>query len=122
MSEFMLLFKGGDPVSRKLSPEEMEKHMQKWGVWMKSLGERGHFKGGSPLDIEGKLVKSPKVVTDGPFAEAKDLIGGYIMVEAKDLDEAARLAQDCPIFEDGQNLTDKNAPTVEVRPVKKMDL
>jgi hypothetical protein len=121
MSEFVYLFKGGDPQSRQLSPEEMQKHMTKWTVWMDSLTQRGHMRSGQPLAPGGKLVQGPqRLITDGPFPEAKDLVGGYILVEAKDIQEAAKLAQECPLFEDVQNLTAANAPSVEVRPVMKM--
>lgn len=111
MSEFVYLYRGGE---RATSPEGMQQTMQKWMIWLKSLGEKGHIKdNGQPLDRGGKLVKGKqKIVTDGPFAEAKDVIGGYTLVLAKDLDQAVELSKDCPIFEtDG---------AVEVRPVMKM--
>jgi hypothetical protein len=111
MSEFLYLYRGG---SRPTSPDEGQKMMQKWVAWMKDLSARGHIKdGGHPLEpTTGKVVHGNKSVTDGPFAEAKDLIGGYTLVEAKDLAHAAELAQGCPILERGG--------VVEVRPVMKM--
>jgi hypothetical protein len=112
MSDFMFLFRGGEAVG---SPEQMQQHMQKWRGWMKELGEKGHFKAGEPLEKSGKVVKgSRKAVTDGPFAEAKDLVGGFVIVSAGSLDEAVELSKGCPIFEhDG---------IVEVRPVMKMSM
>jgi hypothetical protein len=112
MSEFVFLYRGGD---RSGSPQEMQQVMQKWMTWMKELGEKGHIKDvGHPLDYTGKVVKGKqkKTVTDGPYAEAKDLVGGYTLVEAKDLAHAAELSMGCPIFERGG--------FVEVRPVMKM--
>jgi hypothetical protein len=110
MSDFMFLFRGGQTGG---SPEQMQQHMQKWRTWMQELGQKGHFKAGEPLDKSGKVVKgSRKAVTDGPFAEAKDLVGGYLIVSARDLDEAVELSKGCPIFE--------NDGIVEVRPVMKM--
>jgi hypothetical protein len=111
MSEFVYLYRGGQ---RDPSPEGMQQMMQKWMTWLKGLAEKGHIKDqGQPLDRAGKLVKGrQKTVTDGPFAEAKDVVGGYTLVLAKDLDEAVELSKGCPIFEtDG---------AVEVRPVMKM--
>jgi len=84
-----------------------------WGTWIGELSKRGQFKGGDPLEPGGKQVKGKKkTVVDGPFAEAKDLIGGYLLVTADSLDDAAELARGCPSLElDG---------TVEVRPIRKM--
>jgi hypothetical protein len=112
MNEFVFLYRGGD---RSGSLQEMQQVMQKWMTWMKELGEKGHIKDvGHPLDHTGKVVKGKqkKTVTDGPYAEAKDLVGGYTLVEAKDLAHAAELSMGCPIFERGG--------FVEVRPVMKM--
>jgi hypothetical protein len=112
MSDFIFLFRGGESVG---SPEQMQKHMQKWQSWMQELGKKGHFKSGEPLEKGGKVVKgSRKLVTDGPFAEAKDLVGGFMLITASTLDEAVELSKGCPIFEhDG---------IVEVRPVMKMSM
>ena len=76
----------------------MQQLMQRWMSWMKELGEKGHIKDiGQPLERAGKLVKGKqKTVTDGPFAEAKDVIGGYTLVQARDLDQAVQLSKGCP--------------------------
>ena len=111
MSQFVFLYRGGQ---RSDSPEQSEKVMQKWVDWMQELAQRGHMKDrGQPLELQGKVVKGKqKVITDGPYAESKDLVGGYTLIEAKDLAQAAELSKGCPIFEtDG---------VVEVRPVMEM--
>jgi hypothetical protein len=90
--------------------------MEKWMAWFKELGAKGHLKDrGQPLERAGKLVKGKKkLVMDGPFAEAKDVVGGFTLIEAKDLGQAVELSKGCPIFEvDG---------AVEVRPVMKLDV
>ncbi len=110
MSEFVYLFRGGMDQG---SPEVMQQHMQKWMGWLKQLTETGHFKAGNPLDKGGKVV-SQKNVTDGPFAEAKDVVGGYLLVEAKDESHAIELSRGCPILAVGG--------TVEVRPVSKLSM
>ena len=109
MSEYVYLFRNGD----KISPEVMQKQMGHWVAWMKELGEKGVLKNpGAPLERSGKLVSgSKKTVTDGLFAEAKDVIGGYMIVEAKDVDHAVELSMGCPIFNVGGG--------VEVRPMMK---
>jgi hypothetical protein len=113
MSEFLFLYRGGDPSG---SPEEMQQTMQKWVAWMKELGDSGNLKAiGNPLEPSGKVVKGKqKTITDGPYAEAKDLVGGYTMVEAKDLTHAAELSKGCPIFDAGG--------FVEVRPIRQINM
>jgi hypothetical protein len=113
MSEFLYVYRGGDGNWNKQSPEEIQKVMQKWMTWMQGLAEKGHLKDrGHPLEPTGKLVSGGgKNVTDGPYAE-KDLVGGFSLVEARDLAQAAELSKGCPILERGG--------AVEVRPIMKM--
>ncbi len=115
MSEFVYLFRSTDAASRAAmgSPEQMQKSMQAWMAWMKQLAEQGHIKDpGHPLERTGKLVKGKqRTITDGPYAEAKDLVNGYTLIEAKDLAQAVELSLGCPILEGGGS--------VEVRPVMK---
>jgi hypothetical protein len=113
MNEFVYLYRGGESGR---SPEQAQKVMQKWMAWFKELAEKGHIKDrGQPLERTGKLVKGKqKTVTDGPFAEAKDIVGGYTLIEARDLDQAVELSKGCPIFEFEGG--------VEVRPVMKLNM
>jgi hypothetical protein len=104
MAQFLFLYRGGTNLrtgAARPSPEQMQQVMQKWAVWMKELETKGHLiDRGHPLDDTGKTVKgtSKKVITDGPYAE-KDLVGGFTLVNAKDLAEATELTAGCPIFE-----------------------
>jgi hypothetical protein len=110
MSEFLYLYRGGQ---RGTSPAESDQIMQKWMAWFKDLTASGNLKdGGQPLEPQGKVVKDKGTVTDGPFAEAKDLVGGYTLIEADTLARAAELAKGCPILERGG--------LVEVRPIMTM--
>ena len=113
MSEFTYLFRGR---AASASPEQAQKTMEKWFAWFKDLGAQGHIKDpGHPLEPTGKVVKgTQKIVNDGPYAESKDVVGGYIIVEAKDLDHAVELSKGCPIFEVGGS--------VEVRPIQKLTM
>jgi hypothetical protein len=110
MSEFTFLFRGSDPAAQ--SPEQMQKSMQKWLAWFKDLGTKGHIKDpGHPLERTGKVVTGKQMsVHDGPYAEAKDIVNGYILVEAADLRHAVELSKGCPILELGGS--------VEVRPIR----
>jgi hypothetical protein len=91
----------------------MQKTTEKWMAWFKHLGENGHIKDpGHPLEHTGKVVKGKqKAVIDGPYAEAKDVIGGFTVIEAKDLAQATELSKGCPILDVGGS--------VEVRPIQK---
>ena len=114
MEKFMYLFRNqGNPMAG-LSESEASEHMQKWGAWMGDLANRGLLIGGEPLYTEGKQVNGKsKIITDGPFIEAKEVVGGYLIVNANTLDDAVELSKDCPIFErDGK---------VEVRQIQKME-
>jgi hypothetical protein len=111
MSEFLYVYRGGDRAA--LSADQMQQVMQKWVTWMQGLAEKGHLKDlGHPLEAAGKLVRGrSKNVTDGPYAE-KDLVGGFSLIEARDLAQAAELSKGCPILErDG---------SVEIRPIMQM--
>ena len=110
MSDYVYLYRGGERPTG--SPEQMQQQVQKWMTWLKQLTEQGHIADpGHPLERAGKLVRGQsKEVIDGPFAEAKDVVGGYTLVRARDLAHAVELTAGCPILE----LT---GGYVEVRPV-----
>ena len=97
MAKFMFVYRGNNDELAKVSPEEMQKVMQQWGAWI----EEGFRKGwlvdaGDALTPEGRCVNSKMVVTDGPFVEAKEIVGGYSIVEAPTIDAAAIIAKGCP--------------------------
>jgi hypothetical protein len=99
-STFLYVFRGGADPNR--SPDEMQRNMQKWATWMEVFAKEGRLRGGDPLEFGGKVVAGKgKTVTDGPYAEAKDVVGGYLLITARDLGHATELARGCPIFEDG---------------------
>ena len=113
MANFIYLFRGDQTAQAAASPEQMEQTMKKWMGWMDNLKKDGHLKGGERLNGTGKVVRGKtKSVTDGPYVEAKDSIGGYLLVQASDLDEAMELSKACPILE-GEG-------SVEVRPIVAM--
>lgn len=113
MTKYLYLFRGGDARRAQQSPEEMQAHMEKWGVWMGGLGEQGILDSGLPLNGDGRVVSNQgQTVTDGPFAEGTEIVGGYLIVNAESLDGAVEISKSCPIFEhDG---------TVEVREIMSM--
>jgi len=108
-SEYMLLFRGTH-WDKDLSPEEIQKIMGQWNAWFERLTLQGKVKSAHPLEREGKLVSGKgRTIADGPFAESKEAIGGYFLLELDDFNEALEIAKECPALEYGV--------TVEVRPV-----
>ncbi len=109
-SEFMLLFRNTQ-LENRLSTDEMQEAMGRLNDWLRRWSERGHLKSGRPLGAEGKTISGPKgrAVADGPYAEAKEAVGGYVLLEAADLDEAMGVAEEWPLLDYGA--------AVEVRPV-----
>jgi|WetSurMetagenome_2_1015567.scaffolds.fasta_scaffold03284_6 hypothetical protein len=117
MKEFLLLFRGGEEgmTAAQQSPEKFQQHMMKWKTWMESLGKQGKFIAGQPLSPEGSVITGTRrVVTDGPFVEGKEIVGGYLMMKATDLSDAIESSKNCPIFDyDG---------VVEVREVQQLSM
>jgi hypothetical protein len=113
MLKFMYIFRGGGYAGAvRPSPTELQEHLAKWTAWTNALLASGRNAGGQPLahPPTGKTIRGrDRVVTDGPYAESKDLVSGTLVLEATSLEEATELARDCPILEfDG---------SVEVRPM-----
>ena len=108
--EYMLIFRGTD-WHKGLSAEQMQQVAGQWMAWFNRLTEQGKAIAGNPLEREGKIVsgKNGRVVADGPFAESKEAIGGYFLLQVKSLDEAVAIAKECPGLAYGA--------VVEVRPV-----
>jgi hypothetical protein len=108
MADFLFIYRGGN--DDQASPDEMQQIMEKWGNWIREAMAKGWMTNpGDALTPEGKIVKSTKIVTDGPFVESKEIVGGYSVVKADSLAAAAELAKGCPALLSGGK--------VEVRPL-----
>ncbi len=116
MEKFMYLFRGGDNHAHNANDSAVaQENMQAWMKWMGELGQKGILVGAEPLQPTGKQVSGKnKVVTDGPYAETKEMVGGYLIVNAKDIDEAVEISKGCPVFNENGK--------VEVRPIQKMEM
>jgi hypothetical protein len=107
-SEYLLLFRSTN-WQKGLSPEAIQQNLDRFTAWFKQLRNDGTFEAGGPLLYGGKIVTGRKVVIDGPFAESKEAIAGFLIVQADSLEQAVQIAEDCPGFRFGQ--------TVEVRTI-----
>ena len=117
MEKFMLIFHlGGTGETYHQTPELQQAQMGKWMAWIEKLNAAGQYVSGEPLVPGGKLVsgKNGNSITDGPYTEGKEVVGGFFIINAKDIDEAAAIAKDYPDFEYGG--------TVQVRQVMKIDM
>src|ERR1700704_3183679 len=111
MEKFMLIFQGG--MSPDSSPELMQAQMGKWMAWIDKLNAAGKYVAGEPLLPGGKLISGKKkTVTDGPYTEGKEIVGGYFVIKAANMDEAVKICDDYPDYEIGG--------TVQVRQVMKL--
>lgn len=108
-SEIMLLFRGTD-WHRDMSPEEMQAAAGRFMAWFERLKAEGKAKAGQPLQNVGRVIsKNGRTLSDGPYAESKEAIGGYFILNVTDMDEAVEIAKQCPGLDIGLQ--------VEVRPV-----
>jgi hypothetical protein len=113
MEKFMFIFHGGMPSDA--SPEQMQANMGKWFAWIEKLSKDGRYVSGEPLLPGGKLIQGKnKSVTDGPYTEGKELVGGFFIVNATDMNEAVKLCDDYPDYEIGGS--------IQVRQVLKIDM
>lgn len=93
---YLLIFRGTDWY-QGLSPEQMQQVMDQWMNWFHRLQQEGRCAGGNPLEPQGKIVAGHNgVITDGPFAEAKETVGGYFLLTVPTMDEAVAIARECP--------------------------
>ncbi len=96
MKEFMMIFRNEKSNNLKPSPEQMQSMVKQWQDWIGGIAAQGKFISTNALGFEGKTVDSKGVITDGPYAEIKEIVGGYIIVKAKNLDDAVKLSEGCP--------------------------
>jgi hypothetical protein len=113
MNEFALIFRNDFHPEAKYSPDEMQEIMKQWQTWMGGMAANGQLaNSGTRLGGDGKTVKPAAVVTNGPYAEIKEMITGLIVVKAGDIDEATELAKSCPILHAGGNVEVRNIITM----------
>lgn len=105
MKQYMLLLHDNTELWSELSPEEMQKVIERYVAWNRTLTQKGVMAGGKKLtDEPGKVIRmraSQLKVTDGPYSEGKEVLGGFFIVKAESYDAAVALATDCPHLDYG---------------------
>ena len=114
MKEFMMIFRSEKSDAPKPSPEQMQEMVKQWQDWIGGIAAQGKFVSTNALGHEGQTVSSNGVVSDGPYSEIKEIVGGYIIVKADNLKDAVKLSEGCPTLAIGGK--------VEVRDVMVFDM
>ena len=115
---FLLLFRNaGSDTHEPLSSGERAELTKAWNDWYEDLALKGKVQHGRPLGLQGRVVSGTRgqLVTDGPYAETKEVVGGYFFLSVADIDEATEIAKKCPGLPLG--LTVEVRPVVDVSPV-----
>lgn len=115
---FLLLFRNAGPETHQhLSADERQQMTKAWNDWYDGLAAKGKVQHGRPLGPQGRVVSGARGewVLDGPFAETKEVVGGYFFITVAGIDEATEIAQMCPGLSLG--LTVEVRPIVDVSPV-----
>jgi hypothetical protein len=113
MKDFLLLFRNDMTPMSKRSPEEMQESMKLWMDWIGGIAAQNKLVDrGNKLEYDGKVMQSNQVVTDGPYTEIKEVLGGYTVVRAESLEEATELAKGCPILGMGGNVEIRQIATM----------
>jgi len=110
MKEFVMLFRQPDTDNSTMTVEQSQATMKKWEDWLGGIAAQGKLSSpGNRLGSGGKVLKPNGIISDGPFVELKEKLGGYILIKAQDIDDATTLAHGCPAL-DAQG-------SVEIRPM-----
>ena len=97
MAKFLFIYRGNPANMANVPPEELQQTMQKWGAWIGEAMQKGWMVDpGDGLKDNGRVVDAKKVITDGPFVESKEIVGGYSVVVADNIDAATALTKGCP--------------------------
>jgi len=114
MEKFLLLVREDINMLKQIGETGRYKNMCEMMKWVESLAESGNYTGGEPLVMTGKYVSRDDMPSDGPFIESKESISGYLFLQAENIEQAASIAQSCPLVMQGKMI-------IEVRPVMTID-
>ena len=114
MNEFLLIFRSPAMTDFQPSPEQIQASIKKWQDWIGGIAAQGKFVSTQRLGSSGKVLKPGDVVTDGPYAELKEMVGGFLILKADALDEAVELAKGCPVLEYGGHVEVRDLMAVNV--------
>lgn len=113
MKDYLLIYRADFSFMGTRTPEEVQANTKRWMDWIGSIAAQNKLTDrGNRLDPSGKVLKGDNLVTNGPYAEIKETIGGYSIIKADSYEAAIELAKGCPVLTMGGN--------VEVREISVM--
>jgi hypothetical protein len=113
MKDFLFIYKADYATMQDRTEEEAQAMMKRWMDWLENIAAQNKLiDRGNRLANSGRIVKSNGIVTNGPYTDIKESIGGYSLIKAESYDEAVELAKGCPALQTGGN--------VEVREIAPM--
>jgi hypothetical protein len=102
MKNFLVLFREPDGRTDQHTHEDIDRHQFNWNSWFEKFGGKGYLAGGSGLSLNGCMINDQESDTiHDIYRNGTEIVGGYILLRAIDLDEAAEIIRSCPIFEFG---------------------
>jgi hypothetical protein len=105
MNDFLLIFRRDANFDAQLTPTQLQEITKPWQDWMGGLAAQNKLvNSGARLATDGSVVKPGNIITNGPYVEVKEAIGGFIIIRAATLEEAAELSKNCPILTTGGNV------------------
>ncbi len=113
MNQYLLIYRNDVSQDFNPNPEQMQAIMEQWGVWHEKLAKNGSLVASEALQQTGKILAPSNVVTDGPYVEAKELVGGFTLIKAESMEKAIELSDGCPILANGEK--------IEIREVMKFE-
>lgn len=114
MKEFMMIFRNEKKSGNEMpSAEQMQEVMKHWQNWIGGIAAQGKYSGTNRLYPEGKTIKPGNIITDGPYAEVKEMVGGYLIVKANTLEDAVEMAKSCPNLIYGGNVEVRSVMSIE---------
>jgi hypothetical protein len=117
MNEYMLIFRNAMLKGHeKPTVEQMQTMVTQWQNWIIDISYQGKYGSTNRLLSEGKTIKPGKVVIEGPFVEAKEMVGGYLIIKSDNLDEAVELAKSCPSLDYGGTVEVRNVMAIDHNP------
>lgn len=109
MKDYLLLMRGTEAQMSDVSEQEMKDHVEKWNSYMGQLAKGGFLVGGFPLARDGRLMTKNSVTEAVSFSDKGEVVGGYLLIKARDYNHAVELTKECPLFDYDGNIEIREA-------------
>ncbi|MEM7655182.1 MAG: YciI family protein [Bacteroidota bacterium] len=110
----MMIFRHVPNPEQVPTPSDIQASIQRWQNWIGEVAGQGKFVSTNQLGYEGKTIQQDGLITDGPYTEVKEIVGGYLVLKADSLEDAMKIAHACPILVEGGNVEVRNIMSLDV--------